>query len=48
VATFSIVTMGGLAAMTAYCWDNQPLGLGAGFKMTPVRAVCEESCMLPH
>lgn len=33
----SIVVLGGLAAMTAFCWDNQPLGLGAGFKMTPVR-----------
>ncbi|KAI7843172.1 hypothetical protein COHA_003156 [Chlorella ohadii] len=31
----SIVVLGGLAAMTAFCWDNQPLGLGAGFKMTP-------------
>ena len=33
----TIVTMGGLAAMTAFCWDHQPLGLGAGFKVTPVR-----------
>lgn len=30
----SIVVMSGLAAMTAFCWDNQPLGLGAGFKLT--------------
>lgn len=36
----SIVVMSGLAAMTAFCWDNQPLGLGAGFKLTvPVSAL---------
>ena len=30
-------TLGGLAALTAYCWDHQPLGLAAGFKLEPVR-----------
>ncbi len=28
--------LGGLAAMTAYCFDHQPLGLASAFKMYPV------------
>lgn len=31
--TFAV--LGGLSSLTAYCLDNQPLGLGKGFDLTP-------------
>lgn len=32
----TIFTLGGLAALTAFCFDNPPTGLGKGFKTEPV------------
>lgn len=33
----TIVVLGGLAAVTAYCFDNQPSGIAVGMKTEMVR-----------